>query len=122
MDGVVRVLKKLEGDRFYGPSNGATYPQGYERHSPLEISGGGTVHPCDIQGEKIALCDVGSQREEIAALAEGLRSADSRVAQIRAIGSFCKSPACRVLRRRAEEKLRKDPESFLRVIAALGIF
>ena len=99
-------------------------PRGYHGEmSPrpaAEIAAGGTHSPCALQGDKILLCDLYTEERGFTPLCDGLRSARDRVEQRNVIEAFLEnSDVGRKLRRRIEDRLRKDVSALLTAAAAL---
>jgi hypothetical protein len=98
-------------------------PRGYHgvmaSRPAAEIAAGGTSSPCALQGEQILLCDLNAEERGFTPLCEGLRSARDRAEQRDAIEAFLRSDFGRKLRRRIEDRLRKDSASLLTAAAAL---
>jgi hypothetical protein len=99
-------------------------PRGYHgamaARPALVIGAGGTHSPATLQGEEIILCDINAEGRGFQPLHEGLRAARDRSEQRDAIEAFIKnSEVGKHLRRRIEDRLRKNVGDLLTAAAAL---
>jgi hypothetical protein len=98
-------------------------PRGYHgtmaARPALEIGTGGTHSPAALQGEEILLCDINAEERGFQPLHEGLKTARDRREQRDAIEAFLKNEVGKRLRRRIEDRLRKNVGDLLTAAAAL---
>ena len=99
-------------------------PRGYHgtmaARPALEIGTGGTHSPAALQGEEILLCDINAEERGFQPLHEGLKTARDRREQRNVIETFLKnSEVGKRLRRRIEDRLRKNVGDLLTAAAAL---
>jgi hypothetical protein len=86
----------------------------------LEIGTGGTHSPAELQGDEILLCDICTEERGFQPLHEGLKTARDRREQRNVIETFLKkSEVGKRLRRRIEDRLRKNVGDLLTAAAAL---